>query len=643
MADELEKKDDYKQIFLQFANRDLPAFVEVKGKKWIYYGETNDYPYYLIDLYTQSSIHKAIVDEKVDYICASGWYVDTRGMNEGDKAKANAMLENPFGIEDLGEATFRWAQDLELFNGVCVLVHWDNKKSGGTFQYIDMANVRTNADQSEFYYTSKWYLLNKDGSRKMNNKPEQEKDFKTYPAYDPNKKTGTQLYYWKFPHPNQAVYPLPVYQGAVTPINTDVSLDEYFFHTVENAFVPTHMLNFYNGEPSQEKANAIEQRIKEKWTKPGGSRIIVNFANNKDTAADLTTIQMTDADKQYEAISKRVEQGIITGHRLTSGMLIGIYREGTLGGRTELVFAEEHFQNKYISSRQQILEKIINKLAKEFGVKATFKLNRVRRVGLAFGEEVVKTALRPEEIRTVVLEQYGIKPSLLSEMKPVVQQFSNDDPYFKIAREYPEHEVMFEECVEDFEKEKIEEAELKLRSMAFSENIETNALEATIIDLLSKDPTTQPETIAKIAGASVEKVNKAIQSLVKREIIKPISIGENGTGHEVTEKGQTAKAENKPAKTVKMEVVYRYGLAPKFKGQDLVIPSTRDWCRKMVDLSEGGKRWKSEDLWQMENDMPSEYGMNAWRNRGGWLTESDGTHVPQCRHAWYRQLIKIEQ
>lgn len=636
-----ENKDDFKQIFLQFANRDLPAFVEVKGKQWIYYGEKNDYPYYLIDLYTQSSIHKAIVDEKVDYICSNGWYVDTRGMNEADKTRANAMLENPFGLEDLTEATSRWAQDLEIFNGVCVLVHWDNGRKGGTLKYIDMANVRTNADQTEFYYTSKWYILNKDGSRKMNNKPEQEKDFKTYQAYNPNNRSGVQLYYWKFPHPNQAVYPLPVYQGAVTPINIDVSLDEYFFHTVENAFVPTHMLNFFNGEPSQEKANAIEQRIKDKWTKPGGSRIIVNFANNKETASEIHTIQMTDADKQYESISKRAEQGIITGHRLTSGMLIGIYREGTLGGRTELAFAEEHFQNKYVSARQQILEKIINKLAKDFGVKATFKLNRVRRVGLSFSEEIVKSALRPEEIRTIVLEQYGIKPSLLSEMKPVVQQFSDDDPYLKIAREYPEHELMFEECVEDFTREGIEGAELKLRTMAFAENMNTNSLEATIIDLLSKDPTTQPEEIAKIAGTSVEKVNKAIKSLVNRKVLSPYSIGEReGTAHEVTKKGDEVKEENKPAKTAKTEVVYRYGLAPKFKNEDMLLPTSHEFCVKRVKESESGKRWKSEDLWQMENDFP---GMNAWLNRGGWYTEKDGTHVPQCRHAWYRQLIKIEQ
>jgi hypothetical protein len=640
MADVEKHNDDKRQIFLQFENRDLPAFVEVKGKNYIYYGERNDYPYYLIDLYTQSPLHKGIVDGKVNYICGNGWSIDSRGMSEGEKAKANALVKNPFGIEDLQEATYRWCQDLELFNGMCALIYWDNKKDSGTFQYIDMSNVRTNADMTEFYYTTKWFTLNKDGSRKLNPKPELEKDWKVYPAYDVKNKSGTQLYYWKFPHPNQRVYALPVYQGATTWIDVNVELGKYFYHTVANAFVPTHLLNFYNGEPSPEKADAIEQRIKEKWTKPTGSRIIVNFAPNKDTAADIQTLQMTDADKQYDAVWKFSEQSIISGHEVTSGMLFGIYREGTLGGRSELAFAEEHFQNSYISGRQNIIERFVNKIAEGFGIKATFKLNKVRRVGYSFGDDVIRTALKTDEIRTLVLEQLGIKPL---ELQQTTARFVEQDPYEKIARSYPNHELIFEECVEDFDREAMDKAEFLLKAFAFEEDMNANTLERIILDLLSKDPTTQPEVIAKTANSTVDKVNKTIKSLIDREILSPFDIGEGGTGHEVTKKGETVKDENKPAKTAKMEVVYRYGLAPNFKGEDEIIPSTRDWCRKMVNRSHNGDRWKSEDLWAMKNDMPSKYGQNAWRNRGGWYTQPDGTHVPQCRHAWYRQLIKVEQ
>ena len=60
MADENINSDTMR--FLTFGNSDLPIFREVKSKEWIYYGEKNDFPYYLIDLYTESAYHKAIID-----------------------------------------------------------------------------------------------------------------------------------------------------------------------------------------------------------------------------------------------------------------------------------------------------------------------------------------------------------------------------------------------------------------------------------------------------------------------------------------------------------------------------------------------------------------------------------------------------
>ena len=110
-------------------------------------------------------------------------------------------------------------------------------------------------------------------------------------------------------------------------------------------------------------------------------RLIVNFAKSKDTAADVQTLQMTDADKQYDAVRKFSEQAIFSGHRVTSSMLFGIAREGALGGRSELAFAEEHFQNAYITNRQHILENIINELASDFSCDGSPLKKFIRWVG----------------------------------------------------------------------------------------------------------------------------------------------------------------------------------------------------------------------------------------------------------------------
>ena len=691
MADENINSDTMR--FLTFGNSDLPIFREVKSKEWIYYGEKNDFPYYLIDLYTESAYHKAIIDGKVDYISGGGWAIKTDKLNTEQKALSARILEQPFGIYNLNEATLRWTLDMELFNGITIHGVWSKDKKSASLNYIDMANIRTNADESKFFYTNRWFIQNTSGERVINNKPDKELDWKVYDKYDNVKREGEFIYYWKAPYPTQKVYPIPVYQGAVRWINIDISLAKYFYHTVENAFVPTHLINFFNGSPSQEKSDAIEKRIKEKWTKPDGARLIVNFATSKDTAADVQTLQMTDADKQYDAVRKFSEQAIFSGHRVTSSMLFGIYREGALGGRSELAFAEEHFQNAYITNRQHILENIINELASDFGMTSEFYLNRVRRVGYMFDDSTIVSVLTQEEKRKYVLEQLGIKENVtgltvviptnatsdaINTLSPLVankvlesmtveeirslvalntispitnttetlsKNFSQEisqkewiDKFKLIGKDYSNTKLLYERELHNYDIESVRLSEQNYISNHFAETIKATTLERSIIDLLIKDGTLQPEAIAEATKRSVSDIKATLTDLLDREMLKPqkINIGnDTAKGYDVTDKGTKTLSE-KPAKTAELKVVYRYGLSFKFKGESIIIPTSREWCREISAESESGKRWTSEDIFSL---TPAETDINPWTQRGGWYTKpKTDIHLPQCRHAWIQEL-----
>lgn len=676
----------------KFGNQDLPVFREVKNKDWIYYGTDNDYPYYLIDLYSECAYHKAVIDGKVAYICGSGWSVKTDGMSTEQKALAARILNQPFGIPNLNEATVRWAMDEEIFNGIAVHGVWSNDKKAAELKFIDFANIRSNADQTKFYYSAKWVIQGADGKQKVNPKPNEEKDFKVFEPYDPSSRTGEFIYYWKEPHPTQKVYPIPGYQGSVRWINIDISLAKYFHNIVTNGFVPTHIINFYNGEPTQEKSKAIEKMIKEKWSGVSGQPIIVNFAKNKESAADVQTLQMTDADKQYQEVSKQAEQKIFTSHRAPK-ILFSITTEGALGQRTEAMFFEEHFQNAYVTGRQQILENIINMFSTDFGLGAIFKLNRVRRVGYMFSDATIDAVVTPEEKRVMILEQLGIKPQAvaqknaavellknLSSMSPLVAnkvldslspseirdmvglppaplttvtntttQFSAQEDeacqaFEAIAKDYSKSTLLYEREVENFDDESILKSEQEFMSMHFAENIKANALERSIIDLLSKDPTTQPEAIAKATKTDVGKVKSTIESLVERKILKSSSIKtptDSVEGYEVSESGYKALDE-KPAKTAKIKVVYRYGLSLSFKNDPELLESSHPFCKKMIGLSKSGKRWESEDIFLLNNMTNKKYGMNAWTNRGGWYTKPNTEiHVPHCRHSWIQEIRSV--
>jgi len=538
-------------------------------------------------------------------------------MNTEQKALSARILEQPFNLEgDLNDCTLRWTLDLQLFNGFCIKGVWNKDKKSATLSYVDMANIRTNVDESEFYYTSKWTTLRADNNqRKNNDKVKEAEDWKVYKPYDPKKREGEFIYYWKAPYPTQKVYPIPLYQGAMRAISIDISLDKYFHNLVTNGFMPTHIFNFYNGEPTTEKSQAIKKKIKDELTGTDGLTFIVNFAKSKDTAADAQTLTMTDADKQYIEVAKRSQQQIITGHLLTSGMLLGLYREGSLGGRSELQFSEEQFQNQYVSGQQNIIESVINELCSDFGLTARLYLKKVKRVAYQFPDTVIDAAFTPEEKRQYMIKQLGIdiieqahkNPAVellknISSISPLVANkvleslsvgeirdmvglsaeplkkitntttttFSSQEDaeliekFESIAKDYSNSILLYEREVTDFSEDGIKKSEEDFMAYHFAEVIKANTLERQIIDLLSKDNTTQPEVIAERTKASIEKVKSTIYDLVERKLLKVTSITGDIEGYEVTERGFKTLDE-KPAKTAKIKVVYRYGLASSFK------------------------------------------------------------------------------
>ena len=60
-------------VVIQFAEAKPPIFKEVNGKKWVMYGEEDDYPQYLLELFNKSAKHNAIIRSKVNYVIAKGF------------------------------------------------------------------------------------------------------------------------------------------------------------------------------------------------------------------------------------------------------------------------------------------------------------------------------------------------------------------------------------------------------------------------------------------------------------------------------------------------------------------------------------------------------------------------------------------
>jgi len=188
-------KDNMIQIFQKFSDSKIPVFKKKTGELYVRFGEKNDYPDYLLELFNKSAKHRAIINGKVKYIYGNGLASDS------DDPKTSAF------IKEIDKITPQTITDIELFGGF----YWQIIPTmiSGVFgiHHISFKNIRTNRDCSEFYYKEDW-----------SNYSEVQKVF---PAYHPSLKCSSIFAYKEYT-PCTNIYALPGYLASCNYIESDV-------------------------------------------------------------------------------------------------------------------------------------------------------------------------------------------------------------------------------------------------------------------------------------------------------------------------------------------------------------------------------------------------------------------------------------
>jgi len=582
---------------LKFENHKVPEFKEVKNKDWVYYGENNLYPEYLIELSQRSAKHNAIINGKVNYIYGGGLVANTKGVSLEARAKANKLIKE---FEKDGFLR-RAINDLELFNGFYIQPIYNKALTKIVkLEYVPFAKIRTNADEDEFYYSNNW---------KERNQSEEKTGFKVLTPFDPDKKSKNQIFYYKILGPKNSkdknVYPVPEYIGATAAIETDIEIANYHLNNIKTGFSVGTIINFNNGVPEEGAKADIEKSIKKKFqgTDKAGS-VAITFNDSSENAPSITSFAPSDLDKQFIEISKRVEQDIFTGHKITSPMLFGVKTEGQLGGRTEIIDAFELFQNTYTEIRQNMVEDVVNMFADLFGVATRIELKRVQAV-----QNNIPDATLQRVYDSYPVDQLAEMAGLPAARKSTpVQMDSDKDDIFEVLWEREFKGQSDAECLSDF------------NSMRFDSELTAN--QKAIIDLLSKDPLMPSEGIAKALGSTTPEVNKMIDELREKGYLgktKP------------TKKGEKV-VDDEGSKTDLFEIRYKYDWRPNVAPDN----NSRDFCDDMLRRTSRQTGWmKRTEIDSLNNGQ----GLGVWESRGGFWNRN-GTPVPFCRHIWKQMVVK---
>jgi len=583
---------------IKFENHKIPEFKEVKNKDWVYFGEENDYPEYLIEQALRSAKHGAILSGKVNYIYGGGLHVVDKGSSLSAKAQANKF------IKQLNDDNFirKMIQDFEWFNGFYIEPILTKGGKLSSINYIPFSKIRVSADEKKLYYSNDW--RNERGTQ-----PEKT-GFKEFDAFDfENPKSGA-LFYYKIISPKNGkdrnVYPVPEYVGANASIETDIEIANYHLNNIKTGFAVGTIVNFNNGIPEDTAKDKIEKMLKAKFqgTDRAGS-VAISFNNSADNAPTITSFTPSDLDKQFIEISKRVEQDIFTGHKITNPALFGVNATGVVFQRNDLIDSFELFQNTYIDLRQKALEQVINDFASFNNVSAKIEFKRVQAVQKSIPDSVLQRVYDAYPVDQLA-EIVGLPP--IKRVQPVLMSKQDEEDIF---------EVLFEM---DFTGQNEDEI-LNSYKLEFASELSSN--ERSIIDLLSKDSLTPTSAIAKALNISEKDVNNIISSLDEGGYLE---------GGEPTTKGIDVVEED-GAKTELTEIRYKYTWRP---GVTPDKENSRDFCKKWLDKTEGQKNWlTTTEIFALDNgqDLP------VWDSRGGWWNKGNA-NVPFCRHIWKAMVVR---
>jgi hypothetical protein len=650
---------------LTFAEAKQPEYKEKKGEGYMQYGQNNDYPQYLLDLFNKSAKHNAIIRGKVNYIVGNGW------------AGEQAIVQKVNREETLNDLTKKVALDLELFGGAYIQVIWS--VIGGQVAelwHCDYTKIRTNKDNTQFWYKEDWKATRNQEKAEI------------YNAFNPANPQGVQILYVKEYRPGMNVYSLPGYFGALNYIESDVEVSKHVLGNAQTGFSASKLITLPNGEPSPDEKRAVSRQFDNMYTGADGKKYLLAFVNDATRKPIIDDLGASDLTKEdFSRVDELIQTNIFSGHQITSPDLFGIATPGQLGSRQQMRDSYEIFRNTYVHYKQMQIEGVFNMLGQYAGVTEELKLQPVDPIGIDFSESVIKEVAPKEWI----LEKLGIDPTKyglpIESEQPMaasplsvnehikglkgrewqnMQRIIRDFNKGKITREQASsmlkggyalsdeevatwlgsEELEFSE--EDYKifyefGEDREQFEVFKSKTRFSDDddyqtfADVNQLEANVLDQISKQKNITTDVLADVLKVTIPEIVAILKSLEERNIIKTISktIGKGDNSNVIIERelvkplGVTVGAV-KPTTT---EILIRYSYEWKSGFSNANKGTSRPFC---VHLLEAKKMYSRSEI----ESMSARLGYSVWNRGGGWYTvKGTNIHEPSCRHEWKTNVV----
>ena len=401
-----------------------PVVREAYGKDWIEYGTEeyrNLYPQFLVDLYYNSSTHAAIVNQTASMIAGSGLQIEDE-TNLDALVKLKKFMASANSKETLQEVITKIAFDLKLQGAYALNVIWSKDKLEiSEIYHIGVEKIRAGKPNEMGVVDTYWVSPDWSNHRNKNNKPIPVPAFNTKDRTSPNQILYTSLY-----SPMMDIYGVPDYSGCTNWCLTDQYVSEFHLSNIKNGFSGSFFINFNNGVPTREERLTIEKQIQKKFSGPTNSgKIVLAFSDDKNREPTITPVSVSNADKQYLALQELLVQNILTGHRVTSPMLMGIKNDTGLGNNAdELNQAFEVYLNSVVKPFQANILKTLAKIFEVNQMNLPVSIKQFTPVSTKFDNDTLKDVMTQDELRG----ELGLEP--LDNEETANEELSKQDKEF---------------------------------------------------------------------------------------------------------------------------------------------------------------------------------------------------------------------
>lgn len=325
---------------IELAKYEAVSTRETEDRKgWVNYGLDNNYPQYLIDLYYSSPYHNTLCNGISEMIAGEGVF------------SSDLTTETKLKRWKINKKMGRLTADFKIQGGYYFeVILTTDKKDVAEVNVLPFENCRVSYSESFEEVNGVWYSKDWTQRNKEKYKPKFIPLFKGLPQDEQSKEFRYVLPVFR-ETVGSDYYPKPDYQGVLHYIELSRQIGVYHVNNIMNGLFPSFIIQMNNGQPDPEKATEVRRDIERNISGASNAgKFIVLFNDTKETAAQFDPFPISDADKQYEFLSRESRDTIMVGHRVTTPLLFGIRDSGGgLGSNTdEMKQGLEIFEKKVI-------------------------------------------------------------------------------------------------------------------------------------------------------------------------------------------------------------------------------------------------------------------------------------------------------